>query len=432
MKIAFVAQPFDVLPTERGGSIAIWIDAVASRLATSHEVAVYSTQSAGQQAHEVRDGISHVRVSAPRDQLHIDALRRLERGIRRITGREQDLFYRHYYFARRYHQGYVSEVAGQLASSDAAVVAVPNFAQFLPVLKRSSPDKRFVLNMHCDWLIELDEARLRPWLEPVDGVSGCSRYISHGVADRFPHLANRCRPVYSASDPGAFGEVSPEDASVRALRAKLGLEGRRVVLFTGRICPEKGVDVLVDAFRRVAAAAPDAVLLVVGGLSQQPPSPRWVFHRDPAYAHFEAHRGDYRSHLESLRHGLDDRVRFVRSVPHAELPAYYALCELFVHPAAWKEPFGMILTEAMLAQRAVVSTRTGGIPEIVDDPRTGLLAEPGDPVTLADRIIELLADPERCRAMGERGRQRVLDTFTWDHTTRQLEELLQLVVEEAD
>ena len=157
-----------------------------------------------------------------------------------------------------------------------------------------------------------------------------------------------------------------------------------------------------------------------------------VFHRDPAYARFEAHRGDYRSHLESLRHGLEDQVRLLRAVPHAELPAYYALSELFVHPAAWQEPFGMILTEAMLAQRAVVSTRTGGIPEIVHDPRTGLLAEPGDPDSLADRIIELLADPGRCRAMGELGRQRVLDTFTWDHTTRQLEELLQLVVEEAD
>lgn len=426
MKIAFVAQPFDVLPPVRGGSIAIYIDEVARRLAPFHEITVYSARAADQAAQEECQGIRHVRLDVERDRRRVATVERIERAVGRITGTRPDLFYPHYYFSSRYFAGYAAAVAEALAESDAELVAVPNFAQFLPTLKRRNPRKRFVLIMQCDWLIELPERQVRAWTAPADGISGCSDYIIDGVAARFPELADRCRTVYNASDPEAFGVVPVDDPRVDALRAKLGIGDDRVVLFTGRVCPEKGVDVLLEAFRRVADAAPDAVLLVVGGLSRQPPSPRWVFGRDPAFARFEEHRGDYGEYLESLRRGCEDRIRLLGSVPHTELPPYYAMSQVFVHPAVWNEPFGMILTEAMLAECAVVSSRGGGIPEIVEEGKTGLLAEPGDAASLADCILRLLDAPERCRAMGERGRQRVRETFTWEHTTDQLEELFAL------
>jgi glycosyltransferase involved in cell wall biosynthesis len=209
-----------------------------------------------------------------------------------------------------------------------------------------------------------------------------------------------------------------------ALRAKLGLKDRTVILFVGRVCPEKGVHVLVEAMRRVEQQRADVTLLVVGGFSQQPPSPLWVQHRDEQFAEIEALKPDYKNHLERLASGLGDRIRFLGKVPHEDLPDYYGLADIFVHPAVWQEPFGMILTEAMGCGLPVVSTRSGGIPEIVVDGETGLLARTGDPQSLADAILDLVGDPVRRREMGKRGVERLRENFTWERTARRMEAVL--------
>lgn len=84
----------------------------------------------------------------------------------------------------------------------------------------------------------------------------------------------------------------------------------------------------------------------------------------------------------------------------------------------------MIITEAMGCGLPVVSTRTGGIPEIVVDGETGVLARAGDAESLADAILELAGDPVRRREMGERGVERLRENFTWDHTARRMEAVL--------
>jgi alpha-maltose-1-phosphate synthase len=91
---------------------------------------------------------------------------------------------------------------------------------------------------------------------------------------------------------------------------------------------------------------------------------------------------------------------------------------VFVCPSVY-EPFGLINLEAMACRVPVVASAVGGIPEIVEDGRTGLLVPLGTDLErfardLALAINELLANPERAKAMGAAGRQRVLDSFTWD------------------
>ena len=108
------------------------------------------------------------------------------------------------------------------------------------------------------------------------------------------------------------------------------------------------------------------MLLVVGGVSQQPPSPLWVRHRDAQFAEIEALKPDYKNRLEKLASGLGDRVHFVGKVLHEELPAYYGLADIFVHPAVWQEPFGMIITEAMVSDAPDDSPAGagGGMPDM--------------------------------------------------------------------
>jgi starch synthase len=85
----------------------------------------------------------------------------------------------------------------------------------------------------------------------------------------------------------------------------------------------------------------------------------------------------------------------------------------------------MVLTEAMAFSCPVVSTFSGGVPEIVKHEETGLLVKRGDPRALAAAIVTLLADPARARAMGEAGRRRLQAKFDWDHTAQRLDDLVQ-------
>jgi glycosyltransferase involved in cell wall biosynthesis len=417
VKLAIVAQPLDVVPG--GGSLSIWAQELADRLSKRHEVTIFSGLHEGQAPEEQNDGVSHVRMPTTRDE----AASRLLRGVGRRLGRETSLFYR-YYFGWPYYRSYAASIARRIAheSFDAAVVI--NFSQFLPVLRRRNPTARIALMMQCDWLVELERRPTLRRLRAADAICGCSNHIAEGVARRFPELAERCYTILNASNPERFVESDGMRKRADALRAKLGIEGQTVILFVGRVCPEKGVHVLVEAMHRVRQQRDDTVLLVAGAFSQQPPSPLWLRHRDEQFGAFEALKPNYRNHLEEKARGIEDRVHFLGKVPHEDLPDYYGLADIFVHPAIWQEPFGMILTEAMGCGLPVISTRSGGIPEVVVDGETGLLARAGDPETLADAILDLAGDPARRKEMGRRGAERLRENFTWERAARRMETVL--------
>lgn len=416
-KWSIVCQPEDRVPG--GGSVAIWTQELTHRLADRAPITVFSRAHPGQAERESIDGVSHVRVTASSDLARQRWIRFADRRLRRRL----DLFDRHY-FGPRYFRGYARDIARRCAEEGSGAILVHNFAQFVPELRRANPDARIVLMMHCDWLVELDPARTESWISQADAICGCSRHIAAGVARRFPALADRCHPVLNGSNPDRFDATEAVRGRAERLRSKLGIEGKTVILFTGRVVPEKGIHVLVEAFRRVRTERPESVLLVVGSFSQQPPSPLWTHERDARFAAFEALKGDYRQHLERLADDLGDAVRIVGRVDYEELPDWYAMSDLFVHPAIWDEPFGMTLTEAMGCGRPVVSTRAGGIPEIVVDGHTGLLVPPGDAPALAEAILALAADPARRAAMGARGRERLKQSLTWEHTAGSMEAVL--------
>ena len=156
------------------------------------------------------------------------------------------------------------------------------------------------------------------------------------------------------------------------------------VLFVGVLERYKGVDVLLDAWRAVAAEIPQAQLTIVGAGSCS---------------------GDLGS--QARRAHLDDSVRFVAPLPRAELRDLIDASSFLVLPSR-SEGLGRIVLEAMARARAVVGSAVGGIVELVDDGTTGLLVTPESAPALGAAIIELLRDPERARHMGEEGRHRAI------------------------
>jgi glycosyltransferase involved in cell wall biosynthesis len=170
------------------------------------------------------------------------------------------------------------------------------------------------------------------------------------------------------------------------LRGELRLEGKRVLGFTGRLVPHKGVDVILQALTELPE---DVVLLVVGA------GPR----------------------LPSLvglarRLGVGDRVRFCRSVTDDDLPRYLGLADIFVFPSQSRlEGFGLAVAEAMAVGLPVVIADMPGVREVIEPGHEGLLAEPLLASDLAKKVKILLDDPRLARAMGAAGRRRAEERY---------------------
>jgi glycosyltransferase involved in cell wall biosynthesis len=169
------------------------------------------------------------------------------------------------------------------------------------------------------------------------------------------------------------------DAS--GLRTDLRLDGKRVAVFTGRLVPHKGVDVLLQALVRLPS---DVVLVVIGA-------------------------GPRLTSLVGLarRLGVDDRVRFCPAVTDEDLPRYLALADVFVFPSQNRlEGFGLAVAEAMATGLPVVIADMPGVREVIEPGREGLLAEPLLASDLADKIRTILDDPALAKRMGRAGRER--------------------------
>ena len=164
---------------------------------------------------------------------------------------------------------------------------------------------------------------------------------------------------------------------------------RAEVLFVGRLVPDKGVDVLLRSFAAVRARLPEARLVVAGG-------------------------GDQDLYLRRLARyfGLPPQVDFVGWLTGSELVERYRRADVVAVPSRY-EPFGLVALEAMACGRPVVASRTGGLAEIVDDGRTGLLVSPGDHLRLARALVKLLADDPARSSAGYAAREHVL-RYTWD------------------
>ncbi|MCG8512232.1 MAG: glycosyltransferase family 4 protein, partial [Rhodospirillales bacterium] len=212
---------------------------------------------------------------------------------------------------------------------------------------------------------------------------GVTRAIanSHATADAFRQRISQRIPVdviYNGIDERRFVDLPP--ANLKRERCVIGV--------FGRLAPWKGQHVLLKALTHL----PDTELMIVG---------------DALFG-----ETDYveRLHKYVDEHDLTDRVRFMGF--RDDIPELLAQCDIVAHTSTAPEPFGRVVVEAMLAGRPIVATRAGGVPELVEHGRTGILVSAGDADALAAALSDLIKDTNKRYALAEAGQRNALKRFT--------------------
>ncbi|MGH8473177.1 MAG: glycosyltransferase family 4 protein, partial [Gammaproteobacteria bacterium] len=357
MKIAFVAQPFDGVLPPRQNSIGLIIYHTARQLARDAAVTVYLPQGDDGDVRE-QDGVTYRPVSTRVDDAVLSFAKRypsLVDGSKLFT-------------SGLYYLNYITRVALDLRRSGFDIIHIVNFSQFAPVVKRLNPDTRVVLEMQCEWLEQLDHRMVAKRLRSVDLITGDSEHITHGVRNAFPNLSTPCRTAYNGFDEDRF----TPDGTKHAGRAP-------TLLFVGRVSPEKGVHLLVDALAVVVKRFPEARLVSAGARSQAPLEYLIGLSKDQALTQLAAFYDgrlstNYQEYLDRRARelGVSRNIEFTGALPQSELPNLYGSASVLVNPS-FSESFGMSLVVAMATRKPVVATRVGGMKEIVEDGRTGFL-----------------------------------------------------------
>lgn len=210
------------------------------------------------------------------------------------------------------------------------------------------------------------------------------------------------RVVYNGVDPQSFA-VAP--ALIETLRARLGLQGRRVILFAGRLSVDKGSIQLLRALNRLVERVPDALLLTLSSLDAAKQGIEW-----PEFQHLNA-----------------DHIRAGGWLEGAELAAAFHLADVVTLPSIVLDCFPVVNLEAMAAGKPVIATCYGGSPEVVADGETGYIINPFTTEDFAGKLERLLLDDDLRTRMGAAGQQRLSKHFTLEKQVQRME----LVYQEA-
>ncbi len=378
MKIAIVAS--DYAPSVGGVQTAVRNIAQGSARAGHSVIILSSLNPRGVPARENVDGIPVFRFAwgrRPRWSLPFRAAQTLLEMARVLREFKPDLVYIHFLTINALYVlllHYVGDHIGSPLRFALVSSARGNDIQGIPL-----------------------RSRLQRWMLPrlfrrAHAILFCSAFVQRDAA---PYL----RAISPRTFVGVVGDGfnANEFAGARAYA-----HPAPYVLAMGRLVEKKGFDLLLRAFAQIAAEFPRIELLIAGDGGE---------------------RGMLEKEIRDWR--LENRVRLLGFADREKTIALFLGCEFFVLSSR-VEPFGIVVLEAMAAGKAVLATRSGGVVNLIQPGVNGMLVEPTAD-DLARGLREMLATPEKTRAMGARAPASIAQ-WTWENITRQFLDVFERVV----
>ncbi|GIO33797.1 MULTISPECIES: glycosyltransferase family 4 protein [Paenibacillus] len=309
---------------------------------------------------------------------------------------------------------YAPSVVAALQAWKPGVIDVQNRPALAGRIQEVLPDSKVVSSIHSLTYISppyMDQETAGRILRQLDRLVVNSKYLKLEIAARHPAL----REMISVNPLGVkladfTPRWSPASEALRESKLKdRGWQGRRIVMYAGRLLPIKGVHHLLSSLPELARAVPDVMVLIVGS---------------PYYRSGRPH--SYERYLHELAKPFPDHVTFIPFVPYPAVSYWYHLADVVVVPSAEGESFGLVNVEAMASAVPVVASDAGGIPEIVEDGKTGIvLPQSSLGSALGPAIIRLLNEKRLRQSLGEAGRLRAARCFNWQQTAARWHGMMQ-------
>lgn len=304
---------------------------------------------------------------------------------------------------------YAYKASQLIKTLDIKIVHVRNRPLYMPFLRHMlGGQAKLILHEHNQNIADtLTGKEANEVLASIDAYVAVSRFTyDFEITKRYPQYKNKASVILNGVNLDKFRPVWEQKEKALVLRKKLGLEGSTVILFSGALRERKGVHLLLEAFKQVSAKHPEAKLVIAGGDKDN----------------LEA-KDEYAKKLKKSALSLGNKVIFTGYVTPSEISDIYLLGDIFCGPSIWDEAFGLVFAEASASGLAVVGSKRGGIPEIVIDGKTGLLADPTDINDLAGKINALVESPQLRDAYGKAARKYMEEKFSWDRVAANIESL---------
>ncbi len=364
MKLAILTCGILPIPAVQGGAVENLIDFYLeyNNIHKLHDITIYSPWDPKVKTHPAL-------VSDVNHYIHIDVT-----SLRARIARKVYSYCHHDEYYNYFIEYYFEKVYQDLKKKDFDYIIIENGAGLTYKLSQRG-HKNLILHLNND-LLNSNSRYHDTIFNSLSKILTCSNYIKERVSTIQP--SNKIQTLYNAIDVNCF---FPKETSIIS-REQMGFnDDDFVIAYSGRVNNEKGISELIDAMLLLK----DSIkykLMIIGGT-------------------FYGNAKNEDAFVQSLKEKakiIKDRIVFTGFVPYKNMPDYLHLADIAALPSMWDEPFGLTIVEALAAGLPLVTTRSGGIPEICEGVAT--IVERKDIVNnLASAILDLYNHPEKRRQM---------------------------------
>lgn len=273
-------------------------------------------------------------------------------------------------------------------------IVVENRPNYVKRINKKNSSK-IVLHMHNEHLTS--EQDYKEVVDICNSIIVVSEYIKKRIIDKYNVDSNKIKVLHNGINTNKFCKSSLDDRL--SLRKKFRLnEEDFVVLFSGRLSKEKGVLELIKSFEKIDKNI-NIKLLIVGA--------KW-FGKNV--------KDEFIENLAKVAKGMEDRIIFTGYIDYNEVSKIYSMADIAVLPSIWDDPLPLTVLECMSVGLPIISTISGGIPEMVDE-TCGILLERDEKLeeNLANKIEFLYYNDSIRMKMSEAARKNVKEQFTNNH-----------------
>lgn len=373
-KLIFTVTPIFSIPPRGAAAVETWMYQVAKRTRIPNRIVCIR-----------EDGFSENEIVNERCSIHRIGFSSLYKRLFQKWSRIDPIPY-----SRR-----VLNIAKDFNITSDSVIIVHNSMKLYRQIREKAPDAKMIMHMHNAFTPKLLDNNVK-MIVP-------SQYLKKFYEKHLPD-ADICIVPNGTEPHNLAKELAP------LTKQDLGiLPEKKVIFYAGRISPEKGTILLLQAFKRLMKSCDDIELVVVGDYKNKDKGEKAV----------------YQKQVRELAEIIGSRCHLVGGVKPDDMYRYYPIADLVVIPSQFQEPFCMVAIEAMGAGRPVLVSTRGGMVEFVKNNHTGFhINEPMSPESLADDIYETLHS-EKLEQIANNGKKHVLENYLWWQVTHRFENVLE-------